>query len=76
MNETAMKKTEDALLTIREELDNVIIPDAEILDKINPEMADIYEAIINLKNKVANLENQFGSLDQYGIADEMENLNL
>ena len=76
MNEFAMKKTEDALLTIREELDNVIIPDAEILDKINPEMADIYEAIINLKNKVANLENQFGSLDQYGIADEMENLNL
>ena len=76
MNEFAMKKTEDALLTIREELDNVVIPDAEILDKINPEMADIYEAIINLKNKVANLENQFGSLDQYGIADEMENLNL
>ena len=76
MNESAMKKTEDALLTIREELDNVVIPDAEILDKINPEMADIYEAIINLKNKVANLENQFGSLDQYGIADEMENLNL
>ena len=76
MNESAMKKTEDALLTIREELDNVIIPDAEILDKINPEMADIYEAIINLKNKVANLENQFGSLDQYGIVDEMENLNL
>ena len=76
MNESAMKKTEDALLTIREELDNVIIPDTEILDKINPEMADIYEAIINLKNKVANLENQFGSLDQYGIADEMENLNL
>lgn len=76
MNESAMKKTEDALLTIREELDNVIIPDAEILDKINPEMTDIYEAIINLKNKVANLENQFGSLDQYGIADEMKNLNL
>lgn len=76
MNETAMKKTEDALLTIREELDNVVIPDAEILDKINPEMTDIYEAIINLKNKVANLENQFGSLDQYGIVDEMENLNL
>lgn len=76
MNESAMKKTEDALLTIREELDNVIIPDAEILDKINPEMTDIYEAIINLKNKVANLENQFGSLDQYGIVDEMENLNL
>lgn len=76
MNESAMKKTEDALLTIREELDNVIIPDTEILDKINPEMSDIYEAIINLKNKVANLENQFGSLDQYGIADEMENLNL
>ena len=76
MNESAMKKTEDALLTIREELDNVIIPDTEILDKINPEMSDIYKAIINLKNKVANLENQFGSLDQYGIADEMENLNL
>ena len=76
MNESVMKRTEDALLTIREELDNVIIPEAEILDKINPEMADIYEAIINLKNKVANLENQFGSLDQYGIADEMENLNL
>ena len=76
MNESAMKKTEDALLTIIEELDNVIIPDTEILDKINPEMSDIYKAIINLKNKVANLENQFGSLDQYGIADEMENLNL
>ena len=76
MNEAAMKKTEDALLAIREELDNVVIPDAEILDEINPEMADIYEAIINLKNKVANLENQFGPLDQYGIADEMENLNL
>ena len=76
MNKSAMKKTEDALLTIREELDNVIIPDTEILDKINPEMSDIYKAIINLKNKVANLENQFGSLDQYGIADEMENLNL
>lgn len=76
MNKATMKKTEDALLTIREELDNVVIPDAEILDKINPEMVDIYDAIINLKNKVANLENQFGSLDQYGIADEIENLNL
>lgn len=40
-----MKKTEEAILKIREELDNITIPDVDILQKINPEMAAVFESI-------------------------------
>lgn len=39
-------------------------------------MTDIYVAIKVLKDKVAFLERRFGSLEQYGIADEIENIGI
>ena len=71
-----MKKTEEAILKIREELDNITIPDVDILQKINPEMAAVFESIKSLRTTINSLEYAFGPLDQYGIADEIENLEV
>lgn len=67
-----MQKTEKAILAIREQLDNVVMPDSDTLNQINYEMANIFYTLQNLKVKVNTLENAFGSLEQYGIADELE----
>lgn len=67
-----MQKTEKAVLAIREQLDNVVMPDSDTLNQINYEMANIFYTLQNLKAKVNTLENAFGSLEQYGIADELE----
>lgn len=64
-------KTEKAILAIKEQLDNVYIPSMLILDKINYEMRDIFMGLIALKHSIMVLENNFGSLNQYGIADEL-----
>ena len=71
MTENEIKKTEEAILVIREQLDNVVIPDADTLNQINYEMANIFYTLQNLKAKINTLENAFGSLEQYGIADEI-----
>ena len=75
MTENEIKKTEEAILAIREQLDNVVIPDADTLNQINYEMANIFYTLQNLKAKVDILENAFGSLEQYGIADEINQYN-
>ena len=75
MTENEIKKTEEAILVIREQLDNVVIPDADTLNQINYEMANIFYTLQNLKAKVDILENAFGSLEQYGIADEINQYN-
>lgn len=66
--------TEKSILKIREELEHISIPEQEVLDKLNYEMADIFIAIKSLKDKINVLENRFGALAQYGIADEINNL--
>ena len=71
MTENEIKKTEEAILVIREQLDNVVIPDSDTLNQINYEMANIFYTLQNLKAKINTLENAFGSLEQYGIADEI-----
>ena len=75
MTENEIKKTEEAILVIREQLDNVVIPDADTLNQINYEMANIFYTLQNLKAKINTLENAFGSLEQYGIADEINQYN-
>ena len=75
MTENEIKKTEEAILVIREQLDNVVIPDTDTLNQINYEMANIFYTLQNLKAKVNTLENAFGSLEQYGIADEINQHN-
>ena len=64
-------KTEKAILAVKEQLDNVYIPSMLTLDKINYEMRDIFMGLIALKHSIMVLENNFGSLNQYGIADEL-----
>ena len=71
MNINDANKTEKAILAMKEQLDNVYIPSMLILDKINYEMRDIFMGLIALKHNIMVLENNFGSLDQYGIADEL-----
>jgi uncharacterized coiled-coil protein SlyX len=66
--------TEKSILKIREELEHINIPEQEVLDKLNYEMTDIFIAIKSLKDKINVLENRFGDLAQYGIADELNNL--
>ena len=75
MTENEIKKTEEAILAIKEQLNNVVIPDSDILNQINYEMANIFYTLQNLKAKVDILENAFGSLEQYGIADEINQYN-
>ena len=75
MTENEIKKTEEAILVIREQLDNVVIPDTDTLNQINYEMANIFYTLQNLKAKINTLENAFGSLEQYGIADEINQYN-
>ena len=75
MTENEIKKTEEAILAIKEQLDNVVIPDSDTLNQINYEMANIFYTLQNLKSKVNTLENAFGSLEQYGIADEINQYN-
>ena len=75
MTENEIKKTEEAILVIREQLDNVVIPDSDTLNQINYEMANIFYTLQNLKAKINTLENAFGSLEQYGIADEINQYN-
>ena len=75
MTENEIKKTEEAILAIREQLDNVVIPDSDTLNQINYEMANIFYTLQNLKAKINTLENAFGSLEQYGIADEINQYN-
>ena len=75
MTENEIKKTEEAILAIKEQLDNVVIPDSDTLNQINYEMANIFYTLQNLKAKVDILENAFGSLEQYGIADEINQYN-
>ena len=75
MTENEIKKTEEAILAIKEQLDNVVIPDADTLNQINYEMANIFYTLQNLKAKINTLENAFGSLEQYGIADEINQYN-
>ena len=75
MTENEIKKTEEAILAIKEQLNNVVIPDSDILNQINYEMANIFYTLQNLKSKVNTLENAFGSLEQYGIADEINQYN-
>ena len=71
MNINDANKTEKAILAMKEQLDNVYIPSMLILDKINYEMRDIFMGLIALKHNIMVLENNFSSLDQYGIADEL-----
>ena len=75
MTENEIKKTEEAILAIREQLDNKVIPDSDTLNQINYEMANIFYTLQSLKAKVNTLENAFGSLEQYGIADEINQYN-
>lgn len=75
MTENEIKKTEEAILAIREQLDNVVIPDSDTLNQINYEMANIFYTLQNLKAKINTLENAFGSLEQYGITDEINQYN-
>lgn len=75
MTENEIKKTEEAILAIREQLDNIVIPDSDTLNQINYEMANIFYTLQSLKAKVNTLENAFGSLEQYGIADEINQYN-
>lgn len=75
MTENEIKKTEEAILAIKEQLDNVVIPDSDTLNQINYEMANIFYTLQNLKAKINTLENAFGSLEQYGIADEINQYN-
>ena len=67
-------KTEKAILVIREQLENVIIPEEEILDETNYEMQYIFNNLSNLKQNIYDLERMFGSIEQYGIADELANI--
>ena len=75
MTENEIKKTEEAILAIREQLDNIVIPDSDTLNQINYEMANIFYTLQNLKAKINTLENAFGSLEQYGITDEINQYN-
>ena len=75
MTENEIKKTEEAILAIKEQLDNVVIPDSDTLNQINYEMANIFYTLQNLKAQINTLENAFGSLEQYGIADEINQYN-
>lgn len=75
MTENEIKKTEEAMLIIRDQLDNVVIPDADILMRLNEEMRNVFLCAKHLRNYIETLEKAYGSLEQYGIADEINQYN-
>ena len=58
-------------------MNDVIFPTAEEQSCLNNEMEDIFDTLHTLKHRIIALESMYGGdLSTYGIADELEQLNL
>lgn len=75
MTTNDIQKTEKAMLVIREQLDNVVIPDPDTLEQLNDEMQKVFVSTLYLRTYIETLEKAYGSLEQYGIADELKRYN-